>query len=103
MHPDPLPFSEVADDRSALRALIADDPALAELYADGAFVLELGSELVPLVSPIRRERATWYSLAPGDRLPGPAVVEEATSTTFVPPGWALQCLPSGDLLLEALP
>lgn len=43
------------------------------------------------------------SLAPGDRLPGPAVVEEATSTTFVPPGWALQCLPSGDLLLEALP
>ena len=68
MHPDPLPPSEVADDRSALRALIADDPALAELYADGAFVLELGSELVPLVSPILRERATWYSLAPGDRI-----------------------------------
>ncbi|TPJ38282.1 hydantoinase/oxoprolinase family protein [Mesorhizobium sp. B2-6-5] len=40
-------------------------------------------------------------LAPGDVLPGPAIVEEPTSTTFVPPGWTARCLQSGDLLLES--
>lgn len=39
-------------------------------------------------------------LRPGVREQGPAVVEEATATTLVPPGWAITCLPSGDLLLE---
>ena len=68
MDPDRVPSDALADDRSSLRALIAGDPALAELYADGAFILELGGELVPLVSPLLRERATWYSLAPGDRI-----------------------------------
>lgn len=80
MHPDPAQASEVAgpagvqlpegfaDDRNSLRALIADDPALAELYSAGAFVLDIGGELVPLVSPLLRERSTWYSLAPGDRI-----------------------------------
>jgi len=80
MHPDPVQASEIvgpagvqlpeglADDRNSLRALIADDPALAELYGDGAFVLEMGGELVPLVSPLLRDRSTWYSLAPGDRI-----------------------------------
>ena len=33
---------------------------------------------------------------------GPAVIEEATSTTLVPPGWRATILPSGDLLLERL-
>lgn len=80
MHPDPEHASEVAgpagvqlpegfaDDRNSMRALIADDLALAELYGDGAFVLEMGGELVPLVSPLLRERSTWFSLAPGDRI-----------------------------------
>lgn len=35
----------------------------------------------------------------GERLSGPAVVEESTSTVFVPPGWTAECLPTGDLLL----
>jgi N-methylhydantoinase A len=39
-------------------------------------------------------------LAPGDRIAGPAVLEENTSTVFVPPGWTARCLDSGDLLLE---
>jgi N-methylhydantoinase A len=43
------------------------------------------------------------ALAVGTTLAGPAVVEEATATTLVPPGWTLRCLPSGDLLLERLP
>lgn len=38
-------------------------------------------------------------LAPGACISGPAVIAEDTSTTFVPPGWDVQCLPSGDLLL----
>lgn len=58
----------VADDRNSLRAMIADDPLLGELFSDTAFVLEMGSELVPLVSPLLKERPTWYSLAPGDRI-----------------------------------
>ena len=42
-------------------------------------------------------------LSPGTSLSGPAVIEEATSTTLVPPGWRATCLPTGDLLLEHLP
>ncbi len=42
------------------------------------------------------------ALPPGATLDGPAIVEEATSTTVVPPGWRLTCLPSGDLMLEDL-
>lgn len=40
------------------------------------------------------------SIAVGAMLAGPAIVEEPTSTTTVPPGWRLTCLPTGDLLLE---
>lgn len=58
----------VADDRNSLRALIDSDPLLGELYSDTAFVLEMGGELVPLVSPLLKDRSTWYTLAPGDRI-----------------------------------
>jgi N-methylhydantoinase A len=40
------------------------------------------------------------TLLPGGRLAGPAIIAEATSTTFVPPGWEAEMLPSGDLLLR---
>ncbi len=39
------------------------------------------------------------TLAPGATLAGPAVLGEPTSTTFVPPGWEVECLPSGDLMM----
>ncbi len=39
-------------------------------------------------------------LAPGDDISGPAIIEEATSTTVVPPGWAVSLLPGGHLLLS---
>ena len=32
---------------------------------------------------------------------GPAVIEEPTSTSLVPPGWRAEVLASGDLLLRA--
>src|SRR5690606_11029394 len=38
-------------------------------------------------------------LVRGETLAGPAVLEEATSTIFVPPGWQVTCLECGDLLL----
>jgi N-methylhydantoinase A len=39
----------------------------------------------------------------GARLDGPAIVAEATSTTFVPPEWEAEVLPSGDLMLRRRP
>lgn len=39
-------------------------------------------------------------LAPGEQLRGPAVVEEETATTFVPPGWRLGVDPFGHLAIE---
>ncbi|MBN8245679.1 hydantoinase/oxoprolinase family protein [Nitratireductor aquimarinus] len=39
------------------------------------------------------------TLLPGMKLEGPAVLGEPTSTTFVPPGWEVECLPSGDLMM----
>ena len=41
------------------------------------------------------------ALACGAHLDGPAVLEEPTSTTLVPPGWRATCLPTGDVMLEA--
>ena len=43
------------------------------------------------------------ALAPGARIDGPAVLEEPSATTLVPPGWFALCLPTGDLMLERLP
>lgn len=40
------------------------------------------------------------AILPGRAIDGPAVLEEPTSTTFVPAGWTATCLPTGDLLLE---
>lgn len=36
----------------------------------------------------------------GEPIIGPAIIEENTTTTLVPPGWTATCLPSGDVLLE---
>ena len=44
-----------------------------------------------------------YGLAPGTRLAGPCVVEEAGSTTVVEPGMAAAVLPDGQLLIEVNP
>lgn len=43
------------------------------------------------------------ALPAGFTVSGPAVIEEPTATTLVPPGWSACVLPSGDLLLEAAP
>ena len=40
-------------------------------------------------------------LAAGQRVPGPAVIEEVDSTTVVPPGWTAEVHASGCLVLHA--
>ncbi len=40
------------------------------------------------------------SLAEGQKIQGPAVLEEPTSTVFIPEGWTCECLVTGDLILE---
>ncbi|CAA7625955.1 Hydantoinase/oxoprolinase [Magnetospirillum sp. LM-5] len=39
-------------------------------------------------------------LAPGDRLPGPVMIVEATATTIVEPGWQAEMNPYGHLILR---
>ena len=40
-------------------------------------------------------------LLPGHRIEGPAVIEEFTGTTLVPPGWEARVLPAGHLWMQA--
>ena len=49
---------------------------------------------------LRAEFAARSTLPVGYRLRGPAVIEEETATTLVPPGWAARVLEGGDLMLE---
>ncbi|WP_301101717.1 SPASM domain-containing protein [Propionivibrio sp.] len=60
--------SDLAEDKNTLQAMIGVDPVLQALYSDTAFVLEVRDELVPLSSQLLKDRATWYTLVPGDRL-----------------------------------
>ncbi|WP_432784366.1 hydantoinase B/oxoprolinase family protein [Cyanobium sp. BSA11S] len=60
-----------------------------QLYWDGAW------RAVPL---LQRDR-----LAAGARLEGPALVVEATGTTWLAPGWRAECRPDGALLLSHRP
>ncbi|MFA6444684.1 MAG: hypothetical protein WCV99_20310, partial [Sterolibacterium sp.] len=40
------------------------------------------------------------NLAPGQKLLGPAIIDEWTMTTVVPPGWSCLCDDYGNLILE---
>ncbi len=59
---------ELAEDKNALNAMIEGDAVLQALFSDQAFVLEFGGELLSLSSQLLKERSTWYTLVPGDRL-----------------------------------
>ena len=41
-------------------------------------------------------------IAPGDAIEGPAIIEEAHSTLYLPPDWRLTAAPSGDLLANRI-
>ena len=62
-------------------------------------------------SAVRGTRRTWFgrsveaaridraALPPGTRFTGPAIVEEYSGTTLVPPGWSARVCAGGHLLL----
>lgn len=58
--------NDLADDKNGLRAIIAADPVLAELYRDDGWQLEIGDEFVPLQSPLLKTRHDCPTLLPGD-------------------------------------
>ncbi len=60
--------NDLVEDKNTLQAMIAADSILQELYSDTAFILEVGDELIPLTSQLLKDRATWYTLVPGDRI-----------------------------------
>lgn len=62
------------------------EPQQGEIFLDGA---------AHAASFLARE-----TLPAGFVQQGPAIIEESTSTTVVPPGWTARVLESGDLLLE---
>jgi N-methylhydantoinase A/oxoprolinase/acetone carboxylase beta subunit len=51
------------------------------------------------------QAAIWDrdSIAPGQKIPGPAIVEQSDTTTLVEPGWTARLTDSGALLLERTP
>ena len=40
------------------------------------------------------------TLALGDRVSGPAIIEEETATTLVPPGWSIEVIAGGHMSLS---
>ena len=58
------------------------------------------------ISVIENEQATDWplidrdALAPGDTMPGPAIIEEYAATTVVPRGWSITVLDDGQMILE---
>lgn len=61
-------------------------PAMAEILIDGK---------AAQAAVLARD-----GFAAGQRLSGPAILTEPTSTTVVPPGWEAECLSTGDLMLR---
>ena len=60
--------NDLYEEKNALQALIDADPLLQQLYSATAFVLELGGELLPLASQLRKQRVDHYTLAGSDTL-----------------------------------
>lgn len=84
-----------------LRARIVqrNDAKLATPIAEG----DASREQKTIVVDGRKQTATFMArsaLKPGETVQGPAILEEMTSTTFVPAGWSAACRQSGDILLE---
>ncbi len=69
-------------------------PATAPPPAEGERPVRFGGNRMQ-AGLYRRSR-----LAPGHRLPGPVIVADSGSTTWVPPGWRLKVDDWGNLCLE---
>jgi N-methylhydantoinase A len=60
-----------------------------------------GADVTSGASTLRADRVRRRDLRAGHRLSGPAIVQEYSGTTWVPPGWTLEVDPWGNLHLGA--
>ena len=75
------------------------DVAMAPAYEGVAAPAERG-EIFIAGAPREAVFLSRAGLGTGAAIEGPAVIEEDTATTLVPPGWRAQVTPAGDLLLQ---
>jgi N-methylhydantoinase A len=78
-------------------------PAVADEYSSDAERAKTGSRQIVHRASGGEVEFTVYSraaLIPGNRIEGPAVVEEETSTTMVLPGWKLEVDQFANLVIE---
>jgi N-methylhydantoinase A len=86
-----------------LRARVVQPKAAGAIHTPGAAATTAAPDYATVQLGGQTVRASFVAreaLAPGEHLAGPAIVEEATATTLVPPGWSAKCLATGDMLLE---
>lgn len=60
--------ADLGEEKNGLRALIAADPVLVQLYRPDAWQLEINDEILALESQILRARSDCHTLLPGDTL-----------------------------------
>jgi len=95
-----LPIEVVNYRGRVMRKAGGDLVGVGELPEPGAAV-DVETDEIHLGGHRARARFVERARLPaGFRLEGPAVAEESTSTTVLPPGWCLEVLASGDLMLE---
>jgi N-methylhydantoinase A len=83
--------------------LAVDKPLAAPQSASDANAAAAIIEVVPVVFPGGPRPTTAYDrqeLRTGNRFSGPAILVQLDSTIVVPPGWAGEVDPYGNLVLE---
>jgi len=90
---------EVVNYRVRAMQAVAGKLQLAGPVASGTPAIESG-EILHAGARIKASYVNRASLPEGYTIDGPAVIEEPTSTTLVPPGWRCSVLKTGDLMLE---
>ena len=76
-----------------------DSPSVTQAGSGGA-VRGTRDALFPDAGWVDATIYDWDSIAAGTDVPGPAILEQAESTTVVPPDWRGRIRPDGALLLE---
>ncbi len=77
------------------------DPFAPAAPGDGHSLKGRRRIVLPEAGPVEAEIHDRARIAPGGAVTGPAVIEQADSTTLVPPGWRARAGQSGALVLEA--
>jgi N-methylhydantoinase A len=100
-HADPLAPVEMVNLRVRASGHLQDEPALRPAVAQDGDAETSGGRAIDING--RCQRAQVYErgrLALGQRLSGPAIVEQADSTVVIPGGWFAVVDPYGNLVIE---